>query len=72
MLLREELEKREYDILSEKAVKSADSRGRRDPEEPCEMRTEFQRDRDRIIHSKAFPLHTFAIHPQVLRCIHCL
>lgn len=54
MLLREELEKREFEILSEKAVKSAESRGRRFPEEKCEMRTEFQRDRDRIIHSKAF------------------
>lgn len=54
MLLREELEKREFEILSDNAVKSAASRGRRFPEEPCDMRTEFQRDRDRIIHSKAF------------------
>lgn len=54
MLLREELERREYEILSDKAVKSGESRGRRFPEEPCEMRTEFQRDRDRIVHSKAF------------------
>lgn len=54
MLLREELEKREYEILSEKAMKSADSAGRLFPEEKCEIRTEFQRDRDRIVHSKAF------------------
>ncbi|MGN0726734.1 MAG: deoxyguanosinetriphosphate triphosphohydrolase [Anaerovoracaceae bacterium] len=54
MLLREDLEKREFEILSEKAVKSAYSRGRRFPEEKCSIRTEFQRDRDRIIHSKAF------------------
>ena len=54
MLLRDELEKREFEILSDNAVKSAASRGRRFPEEPCDMRTEFQRDRDRIIHSKAF------------------
>ena len=54
MLLREELERREFEILSEKAVKSAQSRGRRLAEEPCEMRTAFQRDRDRIVHSKAF------------------
>lgn len=54
MLLREDLEKREFEILSEKAVKSAMSRGRRYPEEKCQIRTEFQRDRDRIIHSKAF------------------
>ena len=54
MLLREDLEQREFEYLSEKAVKSAESRGRRIPEEKCEIRTEFQRDRDRIIHSKAF------------------
>lgn len=54
MLLREELEKREFEILSEKAVKSAESKGRMFPEEKCNIRTDFQRDRDRIIHSKAF------------------
>lgn len=54
MLLREGLEKREFEFLSEKAAKSAESRGRRFPEEKCDIRTDFQRDRDRIIHSKAF------------------
>ena len=54
MLLREDLERREFKFLSEKAVKSAQSKGRRFPEEKCEIRTDFQRDRDRIIHSKAF------------------
>ena len=54
MLLREDLEKREFEFLSEKAVKSAQSKGRRFPEEKCDIRTDFQRDRDRIIHSKAF------------------
>lgn len=54
MIMREELEKREYEFLSEYATKSADSRGRQIPEEKCTVRTEFQRDRDRIIHSKAF------------------
>ena len=54
MLLRKELEKREFEILSEKAAKSAESKGRLFPEEKCDIRTEFQRDRDRIIHSKAF------------------
>lgn len=54
MLLREELEKREFEILSEKAAKSAESKGRMFPEEKCNIRTDFQRDRDRIIHSKAF------------------
>ena len=53
MLLREDLEKRE-ETLSKFASKSRESKGREIPEEPCEFRTEFQRDRDRIIHSKAF------------------
>ena len=53
MVFREDQEKREYELLSEYACKSAESRGRAVYEEPCELRTEFQRDRDRIIHSKA-------------------
>jgi len=40
--------------LSPYAVKSRSSRGRLRLEEPCPIRTAFQRDRDRIIHSKAF------------------
>ncbi len=40
--------------LSPHAVKSRLSRGRQRPEEPCPVRTAFQRDRDRIIHSKSF------------------
>lgn len=54
MLLREDLERREFEILSPLAVKSAQSKGRAAAEEKCSIRTEFQRDRDRIIHSKAF------------------
>ena len=54
MLLREDLERREFEMLSPLAVKSAQSKGRAAEEEKCRMRTEFQRDRDRIIHSKAF------------------
>ena len=53
MILREDLEKREYEILSPFACKSAESRGRKIPEEKDALRTDFQRDRDRIIHSKA-------------------
>lgn len=53
MLLREDIEKRE-ELLAPGAARSAKTKGRRKPEEPCEFRTEFQRDRDRIIHSKAF------------------
>jgi len=51
--VRQRTEKRE-EGLSPYAVKSKFSRGRLRPEEPCPIRTAFQRDRDRIIHSKAF------------------
>lgn len=51
--IREQTEKKE-ETLSPYAVKSRFSRGRLRPEEPCSIRTDFQRDRDRIIHSKAF------------------
>lgn len=54
MVLRENLERREYEILSKYAAKVADSRGRQHPEEKCQVRTDYQRDRDRIVHSKAF------------------
>ena len=46
-------EEREYTVLSERAAKAAESGGRQQEEEPCPLRTCFQRDRDRIIHSKA-------------------
>ena len=51
---REDLEQREMNILSPYAAKSAESRGRLFFTEPCPLRTDFQRDRDRIIHSKSF------------------
>jgi dGTPase len=51
--IREQTEKRE-EALSPYAAKSKFSRGRLKWEEPCPIRTSFQRDRDRIIHSKAF------------------
>ncbi|HMM06951.1 MAG TPA: deoxyguanosinetriphosphate triphosphohydrolase [Clostridiales bacterium] len=51
---REDLEKREEQMLSPYAAKSASSRGRLTAVPPCPLRTEFQRDRDRIIHSKSF------------------
>ena len=41
-------------FLSPYAAKSSETRGRDRQEPPCEMRTEYQRDRDRIIYSKAF------------------
>lgn len=52
--LRKKQEKLEDDILSEYAMKSNNSKGREREEERCDIRTEYQRDRDRIIHSKAF------------------
>src|SRR3954469_21790181 len=51
---RVELEERERMILAPYAQFSADSRGRKYKEDPPEWRTEFQRDRDRVIHSRAF------------------
>ncbi len=54
MNLRSLTEERERDYLAPWATKSRESLGRTMPEEPCQLRTEFQRDRDRIIHSKAF------------------
>jgi len=54
VLIREELEKLEAQILSPYAAKSADSRGRLREEKECDIRTRFQRDRDRILYSKAF------------------
>ncbi|MCR5481564.1 MAG: deoxyguanosinetriphosphate triphosphohydrolase [Clostridia bacterium] len=54
MVLREELEKREFETLSAFASKSAESKGRDYPEKKCDVRTDYQRDRDRIIHSKSF------------------
>jgi dGTPase len=44
----------EQTFLSPYACHSADTKGRERAEEPCEMRTEFQRDRDRIIYCKSF------------------
>jgi dGTPase len=52
--IREQLEAREREILAPQAAKSADSRGRLRPEPEDEVRPAFQRDRDRIIHCKAF------------------
>jgi len=51
---REQLEQRERETLAPYAQFSANTRGRRYPEDPPEWRTEFQRDRDRVIHSRAF------------------
>jgi dGTPase len=52
--IREEMEGNEEKILSPYACLSKKSRGRLRPEPECDVRVAFQRDRDRIIHSKAF------------------
>jgi dGTPase len=52
--IRHQLEQREREFLAPQAAKSADSRGRLRPEPEDDVRPAFQRDRDRIIHSKAF------------------
>lgn len=54
MNIRESLEERELKILSPFASHSRDSRGRDRQEEECDIRTVYQRDRDRILHSKSF------------------
>ncbi len=54
LLIREELEKHEEEYLSPFASKSNNSLGRDKDEQPCDIRTCYQRDRDRIIHCKAF------------------
>jgi dGTPase len=52
--IREELEAREREWLAPQASKSADTRGRLRPEVEDPIRPAFQRDRDRVIHCKAF------------------
>jgi dGTPase len=54
MTIREQLEAREREFLAAQAAKSADSRGRDRAEAEDPIRPAFQRDRDRIVHSKAF------------------
>lgn len=53
MLIRERTEKEEYERLSPLAAKSAEALRLREEQE-CSIRTKFQRDRDRILHSKPF------------------
>ncbi len=54
MQLRRQLEELEAKTLAPGASLNIKSRGRQREEEPCQVRTAYQRDRDRIIHSKAF------------------
>lgn len=54
MTIREQLEEREIEYLSPYATRSKDSKGRKREESQCDIRPVFQRDRDRILHCKAF------------------
>lgn len=54
MSIREEMEQMERETLSPYATLSENSKGRDIPEEQCDIRPVFQRDRDRILHCKAF------------------
>lgn len=54
MLPREYTQALEKDTLSEFACLSSQTKGRQKPTKPCDLRTEFQRDRDRILHCNSF------------------
>lgn len=54
MTVRERTQEIESETLSIEAALSRNSRGREFPEEECDLRTPYQRDRDRIIHCKSF------------------
>lgn len=54
LTIREEIQERERLILCPQACLSSETRGRLYPVEPCNIRTPFQRDRDRIVYSKSF------------------
>ena len=54
MTIREQMEERELEYLSPYATLSKNSKGRKIKEEECDIRPAFQRDRDRIVHCKAF------------------
>ena len=54
MTIREQLEQRELQYLCPYATKSSESKGRKREEVECDIRPVFQRDRDRILHSKSF------------------
>ena len=54
MTIREQLEERELEYLSPYATLNKNSKGRMRDEPQCDIRPVFQRDRDRILHCKAF------------------
>ncbi len=54
VIIREQIEEIEKKTLSSFACLSSQTKGRQHPQEKCRLRTEFQRDRDRILHCKSF------------------
>ena len=54
MTIRERTERQEFQLLSPLAAHASETRGREHPVSPCDIRTDFQRDRDRVIHCKSF------------------
>ena len=54
MTVRERMEQEEFTLLSPLAQKAAETKGRLYPEEDNDVRTCYQRDADRIVHSKSF------------------
>ena len=54
MTVRERMEQEEYEFLSPQAQKAAETKGRPEPEPDNDVRTCYQRDADRILHSKSF------------------
>ena len=54
VIIREQIEEIEKKSLSSFACLSSQTQGRQPPQEKCRLRTEFQRDRDRILHCKSF------------------
>lgn len=54
MLIRERSEENERRSLHKRGARASESGGRVRPEAPCDIRTAYQRDRDRILHSKSF------------------
>ena len=68
MTIREQAEKREYEFLCRYAAHSADSLGRDRDEAQDDIRTVYQRDRDRIIHSKSFRRLKHPIHWRFRSC----
>lgn len=53
-MIRQDMEQIEEQMLSKYATLSKNSKGRINPSEKCELRTEFQRDRDKILHCNSF------------------